>query len=170
MLGLKAKVVKLRRWIKNETVWYQVPRKQTKHLVVKDSQESVPWHPSWGNQGTDYMEDERTFPWHPSRGNLGTDYMEERQAFPWHPSRDMSSCCHFGYALNFSLACTCSRQSCRVPLPIRQIPNLIPRLPHPWLSSQPLPLFILQMMEAGGVRTCEWGWQVPWKLDAQKEV
>ena len=44
-VGIKGKVVKLYQWIKNETVWYQSLRKQMKHLVVKDRQESSPGTP-----------------------------------------------------------------------------------------------------------------------------
>ena len=43
-------------------------------------EQAFPWHPSLGNQGTDYMQDEQYFPWHPSLGNQGTDYMEDKEA------------------------------------------------------------------------------------------
>ena len=41
---------------------------------------AFPWHPSQGNQGTDYMEDKEAFPWHPSWGNQETDYMQGKEA------------------------------------------------------------------------------------------
>ena len=61
---------------------------KTNEVLGGERQTGVfPWHPSRGNQGTDYMQDGQAFPWHPSRGNPGTDYMQDGQAFPWHPSR-----------------------------------------------------------------------------------
>ena len=58
-------------------VWCQGPR--NKQTLGGERQTGVfPWHPSQGNQGTDYLEDRQVLPWYPSRGNQGTDYVEDR--------------------------------------------------------------------------------------------
>ena len=57
----------------------------TRRQTTSRTGQAFPWHPSQGNQGTDYMEDKEAFPWHPSRGNQETDYMQDETSLPLAP-------------------------------------------------------------------------------------
>ena len=57
----------------------------TRRQTTSRTGQAFPWHPSQGNQGTDYMEDKEAFPWHPSWGNQETDYMEDETSLPLAP-------------------------------------------------------------------------------------
>ena len=61
------------------------PLGETRRQTTYRTKQAFPWHPSLGNQETDYKQDRTT--WHPSQGNQGTDYMEDKEASPWHPSQ-----------------------------------------------------------------------------------
>ena len=61
------------------------PRKQTRHLVEKDRQKSSPGTPLGVTRGQTTCWTKQAFPWHPSLGNQETDYIQDETSLPLAP-------------------------------------------------------------------------------------